>query len=119
MLMLLAIPVIVAVASAQRVLHAVAPSNMLIARMRNGGSNVTAGAALAVVASLSLLVTRLLTEAVAAGAPGWLNLAVLVLAWDTIKFGIASCLVFIGSVRTVARAAPTARDFPQNGRTCD
>jgi hypothetical protein len=30
--------------------------------------------------------------AIAAGAPGWLNLVVLLLAWDAIKFAVVACL---------------------------
>jgi hypothetical protein len=36
-----------------------------------------------------------------AGAPGWLNLVVLVLAWDAIKFAVMTCLT---SGRYVASA---------------
>ena len=40
-----------------------------------------------VLAGLLLVGMHVLAEAVAAGAPGWLNLVVLVLAWDAIKVG--------------------------------
>lgn len=118
MLILLAIPVVLAVAFAQRVLQAVAPSNMLIASMRRGIPSFRAGTGLALLAWSSLAATRLLTSAVSAGAPGWLNLLVLVLAWDSIKFGIASCLVFVGRVRALAGAAATTRRIPESGGTC-
>lgn len=42
-------------------------------------------AGLLVVAALVLLAMHALTLAVHAGVPGWLNGAVLVLAWDAIK----------------------------------
>ena len=41
---------------------------------------------------------RALGEAIANGAPGWLNLVVLLLAWDAIKIGLLAVVV---SVRTV------------------
>jgi hypothetical protein len=45
-------------------------------------------AALVVGAAAPLVSVHVLSEAVAAGAPGWLNLFVLVLAWDAIKLGL-------------------------------
>ena len=41
----------------------------------------------------------LVAEAVAAGAPGWLNLVVLVLAWDAIKIGWLAILVALQCAR--------------------
>jgi hypothetical protein len=92
MLILLARPVIAAVAFVQRILQAVAPSNVLITRVRRAGPSCRGGATLAVLALLLLMAFRVLTLAISSGAPGWLNLLVLVLAWDTIKFAVASCL---------------------------
>lgn len=118
MLIVLAIPVIVAVAFAHRVLQAVAPSNMLITRIRRAGPSWSAGVGLVVLALPLLMAIRILTSATSGGAPSWLHLFVLVLAWDTIKFGIASCLVAFGCVRQLAVAAATSRRPPQNGDTC-
>lgn len=118
MLILVAIPAIVAVAFVHRVLQAVAPSNMLIARIRRAGPSFRAGAGLVVLALLMLMAIRLLTSAISDGAPGWLNLFVLVLAWDTIKFGMASCVVAFGCVRKLAVAAASCRRPSQNGGTC-
>ena len=47
------------------------------------------------------LAVRTVHLAIEAGAPGWLNLVVLVLAWDAIKFAVMACLI---SVRCVASA---------------
>ena len=43
--------------------------------------------ALMALAAVLLTLMHVLAEAIAAGAPGWLNLVVLVLAWDALKVG--------------------------------
>ncbi len=96
MLILLATPVIAAVAFVQRILQAVAPSNVLITRVRRAGPSCRGGATLAVLVLLLLMAFRVLTLAISSGAPGSLNLLVLVLAWDTIKFAVGSCLEAFG-----------------------
>ncbi|MFC7725522.1 hypothetical protein ACFQW6_10415 [Nocardioides sp. GCM10028917] len=106
MLILLATPVIAAVAFVQRILKAVAPSNVLITRVRRAGPSCRGGATLAVLALLLLMAFRVLTLAISTGAPGWLNLLVLVLAWDTIKFAVASCLEAFGYKRAAGGANP-------------
>lgn len=118
MLILLALPVIAAVAFVQRILQAVAPSNVLIARIRRAGPSCRGGATLVVLALLLLMAIRVLTLAISSGAPDWLNLLVLVLAWDTIKFAVAFCLVAFGCVRRFAVAAASSRRLSQNGGTC-
>ena len=58
------------------------------------GSQVASAAILlAVLATTTLAAMHLLAEAVAAGAPGWLNLGFVVLGWDSIKFGLAAASV--------------------------
>jgi hypothetical protein len=88
MLSLLILPVIVLVATAHRALRLYAPSNIFITRVRTALPRWrTAGAAL--VLSLTLVaVVHVIGDAIEAGAPwapSWLNLIVLVLAWDAIK----------------------------------
>lgn len=88
MIMLLALPVIAAVVLAHRYVVLYAPSNVLIRRVRSSRpAPSTVGAAVAVVVAL-ILAVKVSSDAVAAGAPGWLNFVVLVLAWDAIKWGV-------------------------------
>lgn len=105
MLIVLVIPVIVAVACVQRVLQAVAPSNMLITRIRRAAPGCREGAGLLVLALLLLVAIRLLTVAVSGGAPGWLNLFVLVLAWDAIRFMLLGASIVLRSGLRAARMA--------------
>lgn len=62
-------------------------------------------AMLVVLAAGLLAAMKVAADAVAAGAPGWLNLFVLVLAWDAIKIGAATVLQFS---RWAARAGKQA-----------
>ncbi len=118
MLILLAIPVIAAVAFVQRFLQAVAPSNVLITRVRRAGPSCRGCATLVVLALFLLMAIQGLTLAISSGAPGWLNLLVLVLAWDTIKFAVASCLEATGCVRRFAITIASSRRLSQIGGTC-
>lgn len=106
MLFLLAVPVIAFVALAHRLLRRYAPSNVLIDRSRIGPPRPRTGLRLALLAGVAVIAMHLLAEAVADGAPGWLNLVVLVLAWDAIKFGLAAGSVavqwVIGSGRSLS-----------------
>lgn len=85
MLILLAIPVIVAVSFVHRLIQAVAPSNLLVRSVRSARPGWRVGAALLGLAALLFLTMHVVANAVSAGAPGWLNLVVLVLAWDALK----------------------------------
>lgn len=85
MLIVLAIPVIVAVAFVHRVIQAVAPSNLLVRRVRSGRPQWRMAAALLGLAAVLLMAMHVVAHMVSAGAPGWFNLVVLVLAWDAIK----------------------------------
>ncbi|NYE38655.1 hypothetical protein F4692_003805 [Nocardioides cavernae] len=80
MIMLLALPIIAAVALAHRYLRLYAPSNLLIRRVRASRPTMSTFAAMLTVAAGLIVGTKVLSDAVAAGAPGWLNLVVLVLA---------------------------------------
>ena len=95
MLVLLAIPVIVAVASVHRLIQAVAPSNLLVRSVLSARPRWRIAAALLGLAAALLTAMHVVADAVVAGAPGWLNLVVLVLAWDAIKLGLATALVTI------------------------
>ena len=53
---------------------------------------------MALAASL-IVAVRVVAEAAAAGAPGWLNGVVLILAWDAIKFALLGLQVVAGSLR--------------------
>ena len=121
MLLVLALPVIVAVAALHRYLQTYAPTNLLTRRVRAQEPRWSAVAVLTVLVAALLVVLHMLGEAVTNGGPGWLNLAVLVLAWDVIKLGIhAAVLAGRCSVRECIRRW---RDFtrqpstPQGSRT--
>lgn len=108
MIMLLALPVIAAVALAHRYLVLYAPSNVLIRRVRATAPALRTAAAMLAVASSLIVALRVVSDAVAAGAPGWLNFVVLVLAWDAIKIGwLAIAVLFrwvgLAANRTVGR----------------
>jgi hypothetical protein len=47
---------------------------------------------LAVLVGALLLALRAVEVAIAAGAPGWVNIVALVLAWDAIKFSVVLLL---------------------------
>ena len=105
MLLLLALPVIVAVAAMHRYLQFYAPSNLLARRVRAHEPRLRTAAVLIVLAGLLLVAMHVLAEAVAHGAPGWLNLVVLVLAWDAIKLAALACAVLARRVLLIASRA--------------
>jgi hypothetical protein len=104
MLVLLAVPVMVCVALAHRLLHLYAPSNVLIARSRIERPRSRTALRLALLAGAAFVAMHLLAEAVTDGAPGWLNLVVLVLAWDAIRFGLAAGSVALRSTLGCGRS---------------
>lgn len=116
MLILLALPVIVAIAAFHRYLQAYAPSNLLVRRARAQQPRWRTAFALATVAGVLLVVMHTFAGAVASGAPEWLNLVVLILAWNAIKVSMltasvsARCVVrlFLNSRATLCRS-PTNR----------
>lgn len=93
MLILLAIPVIVAVAFVHRLIQVVAPSNLLLRSVRRTRPRGRLAATLVGLAAVLVLTMHVVADAVLAGAPVWLNLVVLVLAWDAIKIGMLACWV--------------------------
>jgi hypothetical protein len=102
MFFLLMVPVFFLVSTAHRYLQLYAPSNMLITWMRVAQPRGRhALLLLSVLASTALLAMHVLAQAVAAGAPGWLNLIVLILAWDAIKLGLAAVFVTLRWMRLV------------------
>lgn len=93
MLVLLVVPVLLAVAVVQRYLAIYAPSNLVIRRVRTSPARLSAAAGLAALAGTLLLTMRGIQLGISAGAPGWPNLVVLVLAWDAIKIAALACQV--------------------------
>ena len=90
MLMLLFIPIFYVVACAHRYMQLFAPSNLLIARVRTSPPYWRTAMLLLALAYALIWATHFLTMAIGNGAPGWLNLVGLILAWDAIKFALAS-----------------------------
>ncbi|WP_107706235.1 hypothetical protein [Nocardioides allogilvus] len=95
MLILLAMPVFIAVAAMHRYLAVFAPTNVLVRRVCVSEPRWRTAALLAAVALALLAAMHGAASAVASGAPGWLNIVVLVLAWDAIKVGLFAMGVFI------------------------
>lgn len=88
MLMLLFIPIFYVVACAHRYLQLFAPSNLLIARVRTSPPRWRTVMLLVALAYALVGAMHFLSTAIENGAPGWLNLLVMVLAWDAIKIGL-------------------------------
>jgi hypothetical protein len=116
MLLMLALPIIIAVAAMHRYLQTYAPTNVLARRVRAQAPRWRTAAVLIVLATALLLAMHALGEAVANGAPGWLNLLVLVLAWDAIKIGLLAILV-IGRCARRTVAASRGRIWPSPSGT--
>lgn len=116
MLLLIAVPVIILVVFAHSLLQAYAPSNVLIRRLRASRPTLSRAGAVAVIALLCVSVMHGLALAIEAGAPSWLNLLVLVLAWDVIRFGWLAANLLLGAVRAaLRRSAGRAARSPQLG----
>lgn len=92
MLILLALPLIAAVAATHRYLQFYAPSNLLVRRVRAREPGWRTVAMVAAIAVGLLLIMHLVAVAIASGAPGWLNLIALILAWDAIKLSLLAVL---------------------------
>lgn len=97
MLIILALPVIVSVAAVHRYIALYAPTNLLVRHVRAREPRWPTVGWVAATAICLLLVTDALAVAVARGAPAWLNLVLLVVAWDAIKLCVLAVL-------TMARA---------------
>ena len=107
MLLLLVIPVLLAVAAFQRYLAVYAPSNVLIRHVRTSPPSWKMAAGLAALAAALLLAMRGVQLGISAGGPGWLNLVVVLLAWDAIKTGCLTIGVLLRSVAGVLHRRPT------------
>lgn len=95
MALLLALPVFATVALIHRCLQLYAPTNRLVRRVRMGAPRFRTAVGLLAAAAVLLIAMHIVAGAVATGAPGWLNLVVLVLAWDAIKLVGLSILTAI------------------------
>ena len=73
-------------AASHRYLHTVMPTNLLVGRLRAPGNLKWAGPAAAMVVMSYLISAWLMTTLLAHGAPGWLNLLVLLFLWNAMKF---------------------------------
>ena len=114
MLIVFAIPIIVAVALVHRLIQAVAPSNLLVRSVRSARPRWRLAAALLGIAVVLFVTMHVVAKAVSAGAPGWLNLVVLVLAWDALKVGGSPSVSSSGASRGVARqSVGRASQVPQ------
>ena len=102
MLILLATPVIVAVTLVHRLIQAVAPSNILVRSVRSARPRWRLAATLLGLSAVLLLAMHVVANAASGGAPGWLNLIVLVLAWDALKVGWLAVGVILRGVVCVA-----------------
>jgi hypothetical protein len=113
MLFLLALPIFLAVSAAHRYLTLYAPSNILIRHVRMSPPRWRTVGALVVLTGVLLVAMRAMELAIAAGAPGWLNLMAVVLAWDAIKVGATA-------IHTVTRTAlrNLRRDANRTGPGC-
>lgn len=112
MLILLALPVIAVVSAVHRYLQCCAPSNLLTRRVRGATPTFRMAAVLLALAAALLVLMHVVAEAIgASGGPGWLNLVVLLLAWDVIKLTLVALVVAARSLaalpqRTGRRIAP-------------
>lgn len=113
MLILLAVPVIAAVAAFHRYLQCCAPSNLLARQVRAAPPTFPMAGVLLALAGVLMTAMHALAERVAAGAPGWLNLVVLVLAWDGIKVALLAACSGLGALALAARGV---RSIPQRRR---
>lgn len=103
MIMLLALPVIAAVALAHRYLVLYAPSNVLKRRVRAAAPALSTVAAMLAVASGLMLAMKVVSDAAAPGGPGWLNMVVIILAWDAIKIGCLAIAVLFRWIGLASR----------------
>lgn len=101
MILLLALPVLAAVAVAHRWMQGYAPSNVLARRVRASRPRLSTALMLMALADVLLLTMKITASATEAGAPGWLNAVVLILAWDTIKVALLAAVCAARGVRRV------------------
>lgn len=113
MLFALVLPVLVLVALVHRYVWIYAPSNVLTRRVRTSPPSLRRAAGLLLLALVLLFVMHALAEAVASGAPAWLNLAVLFLAWDAIKLGVLSTMEASRAMRVAVSRTRGSRHVKQ------
>lgn len=97
MIFLLALPVFAVVALAHRCLQKYAPTNRLVRHVRIAAPRFRTALGLLAGAAALLIAMHMVAVAVARGAPGFLNLVVLVLAWDTIKIALLAIATALGA----------------------
>jgi hypothetical protein len=115
MLFLIALPVVGCVALFWRYLQIYAPSNVLIRRVRSAQPRWRTTGGLLVLALMLLVAMNVVDHAVQRGAPGWLNLVVLVLAWDAIKLvGLSILTAIRAATRGLAPARLRLKMSPQS-----
>ncbi len=95
MLLLLTLPVVFVVAHVFAYLQLYAPSNLLMARVRASPPRWRTATFLMTLAYALIWATHYLSMAIHNGAPGWLNLVVLILAWDSVKFALLGILTAV------------------------
>lgn len=111
MLFLLAVPAVIFVTLTLRLLQTYAPSNILIARMRASRPSFRIAFGLTALSLVLVSGAHGLGIAIENGAPGWLNLVVLVLLWDAMKFACMGALVAtFFRVRSQQRAGQRVSD---------
>lgn len=95
MLLLLMLPVVFVVAHVYAYLQLYAPSNLLVARVRRSPPRWGIAVLLLGLAYGLIWASHHLSMAIQHGAPGWLNLVVLILAWDSVKFALLGILTAV------------------------
>lgn len=98
MLFLLFLTIVSCVALLWRLLQVCAPSNMLIRHVRSARPRWRSVPALLALAAALLGAMHIVSQAIGRGAPSWLNLVVLVLAWDGIKIGLLAIATALGAI---------------------
>lgn len=109
MILLLAIPVFATVACTHRHIQMYAPTNRLVRHLQSAAPRLRTAVVLLAVSAALLTATHALAKAVTAGAPDWLNLVVLVLAWDAIKLALLGARTFLLWLGALARLHGPAR----------
>jgi hypothetical protein len=111
MLILLTLPVIAVVAAVQRYLQCCAPSNLLARRVRAATPTFRMAVSLLVLAAVLLALMHAVAKFIAVGGSGWLNIVVLVLAWDAMKMALLAARSGLGALAFAAHRAvhPAAR----------
>ena len=115
MIMLLALPAMALVVLAHRYLQVYAPSNLLVRRVGASRPSLGLSARLLVLAGTLLVGVAIVSSAVASGAQGWLNLVVLVPAWEAINIGLLAVLVVMQRARVLLAARRLADTADSQG----